>query len=94
MANKRNLKDNINYVTGELISECLTYQRFHPELSDEKLTEILQDIINFRNDAIARINHIEGKDNPQRVKEQFINIRENFKKSIELLDQLPKKHSS
>ena len=91
MASKRNLKININYITGELMSECFTYQQFHPELGDDKLAEILQGIINLRNDAIARINHIDGNKDMKRVKEQFRSIKDNFKKSVELLDQLPSK---
>ncbi len=91
MASRRLLKENINYITGELISECFTYQKFHPELGDDKLTNILQEIVNFRNEAIARLNHIEGKKEQKLVKKQFASIKENFKKSIELLDQLPEK---
>jgi len=88
MAKVRFLKKDINFITGELVSECLTYQFFHPESSVEKITDIIGEIVNNRNDLFNRINNFSEKKNPRLVKKHFSEIRKDFEKSVALLDKL------
>jgi hypothetical protein len=88
MASIRKLKKNLNYLTQELINECLAYQYFNKEADREKVAEVLNAIIENHNDMIYRINHCDVKGDKKKVKEYFRNIIKDFNKSIELLDKL------
>jgi hypothetical protein len=90
MANRKNLKKDINYLTYELIAECLTYQSFHKDLNSNTVDEVATTILENRNNLISRINHVNGKDNRKLVKEHFSSIRKDFEKSIEAMDILEK----
>ena len=91
MANIRTLKKNINYLTFDLLSECFTYQSFHPEIKPEVVNKIAVEVLNNRNDLIERINNIEGKENYKLIKSHFQKIRQDFEKSIKALEKLEQK---
>jgi len=88
MASIRKLKKNLNYLTQELINECLVYQYFNKEADPEKVAQVLAGIIENHNDLIYRIHHCNVKGNKKKVKEYFRNIINDFDKSIALLDKL------
>jgi hypothetical protein len=90
MASKRQLKKDINYLTFDLLAECFTYQFFHKDLKSEVVDDIASGILDNRNDLVARINHIDGKEDTKLVKAHFRKIREDFAKSVEMLDKLAK----
>jgi hypothetical protein len=90
MAKIRELKKDINYLTSELVSECLTFQFFHAEAPSEKVGEVISKILENRNDLIYRISHFAETKNPRLVKKHFAEIRKDFDKSIEALDNLVK----
>jgi hypothetical protein len=91
MASIRKLKKNLNYLTQELINECLVYQYFNKEADQEKVAQVLAGIIENHNDLIYRIHHCNVKGDKKKVKEYFRNIINNFDKSIALLDKLASK---
>jgi len=45
MAKIRILKKELNQLTGDLISECLTFQHFNPDIKTEKVDNIVKEII-------------------------------------------------
>jgi predicted nucleic acid-binding OB-fold protein len=90
MAKIRNLKKDVRYLTSELISEVLTYKYYHPELTDEKLSNVISDIIDINNDMLVKINNIAEPKNPKLVKKYFAEIREGFDTAINKLDELTK----
>ena len=91
MANIRNLKKNINYLTYDLLAECFTYQSFHPDIKSEVVNKIAAEILNNRNDLIERINNIESKSDHKLLKVHFQKIRQDFEKSIKALELLEQK---
>jgi hypothetical protein len=91
MANIRRLKKNLNYLTNELVSECLTYQYFNKDVDNQKVNKILSDILNNHNELIGRINNCKIKNDPKKVKEYYKEIISDFKKSIDCLDNLAAK---
>jgi hypothetical protein len=91
MASIRKLKKNLNYLTQELINECLVYQYFNKEADQEKVAQVLAGIIENHNDLIYRIHHCNVKGDKKKVKEYFRNIINDFDKSIALLDKLASK---
>jgi hypothetical protein len=95
MANRRNLKKDINWLTEEVISDCLIHMDFN-KLKDEKpLAEIINTIINKRNELFSRINQPTSniargevkKMYNQMVKEMFETTNDCFEK----LSKLPRK---
>ncbi|MFO7923929.1 MAG: hypothetical protein R6U58_09580 [Bacteroidales bacterium] len=92
MASRRELKKNIHCITFELISECLIYQHFHPDTPEEKINNIIEEVVQHRNDYLARVNNPDGKDNPELVKKHYRTIISDIRdKTIPLLDQLQDK---
>jgi hypothetical protein len=88
MASIRNLKKDINYLTDELLAECLTYAYFHKEIKAEKINKAATEIISNRNDLIKRINNIEDASSLKAVKAHFNKIRHDFGISVEALDKI------
>jgi hypothetical protein len=89
---RKDLKKNIHYISFELISECLIYRHFHPDVPDAKIDGIIEEIIRHRDDYLSRVNKPDGKDNPALIKKHYRAIVEDIqKKTIPLLDQLQEK---
>lgn len=91
MASIRKLKKKLNYLTQELINECLVYQYFNKDTDPEKVAEVLSGIIENHNDLIYRIHHCNVKGDRKKVKEYYRNIIKDFDKSIALLDKFANK---
>jgi hypothetical protein len=62
MSSKRKLKKDINYVTYELLTESFTLRHFHPTMDEGKFESVIRDLVNKRNELIARINQPELKE--------------------------------
>ena len=75
MASIKNLKKDIDNLIFEVISDCLIYGELHPDNNTDKVTGIISDAINLRNDLIARINNPDGKDDPKLVRKYYQNIK-------------------
>lgn len=80
MANKRNLKKEINYITDELFSECLFNRLYMPGSNKTKCDELMAKITHVQENLLSRVNHPDGKDNPKLV-------RKHYQKIIADLDQ-------
>ncbi|MGF1587356.1 MAG: hypothetical protein ACFCUM_18705 [Bacteroidales bacterium] len=92
MPSRKDLKKNIHYISFELISECLIYRQFNPDVPDEKVDAIIEEIIRHRDEYLSRTNKPDGKDNPALVKKHYRAIVDDIKnKTIPLLDQLQEK---
>jgi len=89
MTRIKDLKKEINYFTMELISECYTYMHFHPEESDEKVNSVVADLVNLRNELIARVNNPEEIDNHKSLKAHYKKIlKDLYEKGVSLMDKL------
>ncbi len=56
MAKIRDLKNEVNFLTYEIISDCNTYMSLHPEKSD-KAVKLVEEAVELRNTLITKINH-------------------------------------
>lgn len=90
MASIKKLKDEINYLTYDLISECFSFKNFHPEKNKEA-DEVIREIIRLRNELISRANHPEGGDEPLKLKAHFRRIWLDLGKLVSLVDGLGQK---
>lgn len=86
MANKRDLKRNINYVTSELFAECVAASLYSGKPDQGEVDGILSAIVMLNSDFIKRISHIEPGIEP---KAYFKDMIANFNKQAdEIIDQI------
>lgn len=90
MANRRDLKKDINYLTTEVVSEC--YIKHLLTNTDEKaVSELITEALNNGEEFLKRVNHPDGKLNPKLVKKYYSHLRREFmEKSSTILDKLGK----
>ncbi len=78
MASRRKLKKTVNYIISDLYSECLFQELLKPELSQDKIDPILEDIYKVRLEFVSRISHTE----PGNVKGFYKKFKEDFSKAV------------
>lgn len=87
MASRRKLKKNVNYITGELFSECLVNSMFVPGTDKVKADELMGKILLMQNDFVSRISHTE----PGNVKGFYKKFREDFNTQVNtIIDEIGK----
>lgn len=82
MANKRDLKREINFITEELVSQCLFLRDFTPDMSAEKCDNLITRILDTQEEYLRRVNAPDGKDNPQLVKKYYQKLIQDFDAAI------------
>jgi hypothetical protein len=89
MASIKQLKDDINFLTYDLINECFTYKIYHPE-KGSAADKAISEIVRLRNELIYRVNHPENKDDSRKLKSWFNKIRADLGKLVKLVEDLGK----
>ena len=59
MANRRQLKKNVNYIAGELFMECLVMRNYVPGTDKQKADDLMSNILKIQDEFISRISHTE-----------------------------------
>ncbi len=59
MANKRNLKRQINCVCGDLFAECVASSIYNAKENDDNVKNLLASILIIHNNYISRVSHPE-----------------------------------
>lgn len=85
MASVRELKKDIDYLVFEVVSDCLVYANLHIDDNTQKVSEIIEDAVELRNDLIAKVNQPEGKGDTKAVKLHFKNIRKELFTGVDKL---------
>ena len=95
MASVRGLKKDIDSLIFEVISDCFVYTGINQDDNAEKVSAIISDAVNLRNDLIARVNNPDGKDNSKIVKSYYKSVEKDLisgaDKLFERLSSLKKK---
>ena len=87
MASRRQLKKNVNYIAGELFTECLGNSMFIPGTDKEKADELMNEILKMQDDFICRVSHTE----PGNVKGFYKKFRQDFNAKVnEIIDAIEK----
>jgi hypothetical protein len=87
MASRRNLKKDINYIIGDIFTECLIYKELVPGTDQEAADALIVDLLRIDNDFNARISHTE----PGNAKEYYRTLVKDFQNQItEVIDKLTK----
>ena len=88
MAKIRRLKKDLKNLASDLIFECETYMRFHPEMDNKKSVKIISDIETRLKALIYEINHSKDKGSVK-TKDYYQKIVDKVKKElIPLLDKI------
>lgn len=71
MANKREIKKDVDYLVGEVISDCYTYLLIHGEKNRDKVIDIIGAVVEKRNELISRINNPDKSFTPKQVRDHY-----------------------
>ena len=83
MASRRELKKNVNYIAGELFTECLVNSLYVPRTDQAKVSELMGKVLEMQDEFISRISHTE----PGNVKGFYKKFHEDFDKAVgEIID--------
>ena len=87
MAKRRELKQNENYIEGELFSEYLMNSKFITGTDKKKADELMVEIMKMQDEFISRISHTE----PGNVKGFYKKFRSDFNAKVnEIIDAIAK----
>ena len=82
MANKRNLKKEINAIASALVGEYILTREFVPGVNAEKANNILVKIKELRDEFLARVGANGGKDRKQ-VKAYYKHLKSDFNAKVD-----------
>ncbi len=57
MANKREAKKNIDYMTYSVVHDCMLHLEASPNNNRDEVLKIISDILHLRNDLFYKVNH-------------------------------------
>ena len=78
MASVKNLKKDIDLVMSLVISDCFLVLEENSKVNDEKVLDIVRDVIVQHRLFRIRANHPNGKENPTMVKQHYKKIIEDL----------------
>ena len=76
MANRRNLKKNINYISSELLAECITLSLYKKDVKQEDVDSILAKILALRDEFVKKFYAQLQKEFNEQVKDIINAINE------------------
>ena len=71
MASRKKLKKTIQFVTSELITDIYFRLLMSKDIENEKIDNLVVDIMALNKEFILRVNRPDGKENPKLVKAYF-----------------------
>ncbi|RPH32582.1 MAG: hypothetical protein EHM93_08890 [Bacteroidales bacterium] len=83
MANKREIKKDVDFLVGEVISDCYTYLLINGEKNRDKVIEIIGSIVDKRNDLISRVNNQDRTFDTKQVKSHYKAINADLMAAID-----------
>ena len=71
MASRKVLKRDIDYMTSELLSDCVLYVDLYPAQPTEPVTEIINNVLLKKQEVFSKINTPTSKMEKKAVKENY-----------------------
>ncbi len=94
MANKREIKRDVNNRCYEVIYECITFLEHTPSLNQENVYQIISETVELRNDLIHRINNPESNNSDHKSRVFYNKIKKDLNEGrvsfIDRLNTLPR----
>lgn len=87
MASIRGIKNDIDYLVSEVISDCYMGLYFNPEGKREEIIAIIEEAVAFRNDLYQRVNNPVEKHNCSLVKKHYAQVRRDLMTQVDALFQ-------
>lgn len=83
MASRRKLKQTIQFVSSELITDIYFRCLMSKEIDDQKVDDLVVNIMALTREYILRVNRPDGKDNPKLVKAYFSKLFTDWQAAME-----------
>ena len=83
MASRRKLKQTIQFVSSELITDIYFRCLMSKEIDDQKVDKIAIEIMALNREFVLRVNRPDGKNNPKLVKTYFRKLFSDWQTAIE-----------
>ena len=85
MASLRGIKNDIDYLVSEVISDCYVALYFNDQSKREGIVAVIEEAVDFRNEMIQRANHPVDKQNKSLVKKHYAQMRRDMMTRIDAL---------
>ncbi|BDX38786.1 hypothetical protein CYCD_21410 [Tenuifilaceae bacterium CYCD] len=83
MANKRNLKKDVDFLVSEVVSDCYTFMLINGDKNRDKALSIIEGMLEKRNELITRINNPENKEDSKAVKAHYKAIQQDLMVAVD-----------
>lgn len=84
MANLRNLKKDIDYLSMEVISDCWTFMYLYPDKKKEECNTIIDDTIQMRDELVTKANH-PAKEDAKATRKFYTELRKELFERVDAL---------
>ena len=89
MANRRDIKKDINNVLGDVIEECYSEILYNPAKNENEINAIIDEAVNLADDLMFRVNNAQDITKGKSVKTHFNKISEDLEeKAIGFIEKL------
>jgi hypothetical protein len=85
MASRRNLKKTIKFVSSELITDIYFRCLMSKKIDDQKVDNMVIEIMALNREFVLRVNRPDGKDNPKLVKAYFRKLFSDWQTAMDKL---------
>jgi len=76
MANKREVKKDIDLLMSLVLNDCFYVLEYNNKVDQDAVMEIAADVVRKHREFRVRANHPDGKDNPKLIKKHYKNLNE------------------
>jgi hypothetical protein len=83
MANVRRLKKEIEFMSSQLICDCIDILETFEDKKDVTVLSIIEEAVLLNNTMLDRACHPEGKDNPKLVRQHYRQLKADFIKGLD-----------
>jgi hypothetical protein len=83
MATVRRLKREIEFMSSQLIGDCIDFLESFEDKKDVTVLSIIEDAVSLNNTMLDRACHPDGKDNPKLVKQHYRLLKADFIKGLD-----------
>ena len=88
MASIKNLKKDINYVLGDIIEECYTWELLNPKADTKKSDAIVEEAIAAFDKLIENVNRRDVENSKEHFKKVNLELEKTANKLIEKINKL------
>ncbi|HEY3390091.1 MAG TPA: hypothetical protein VGK38_11005 [Prolixibacteraceae bacterium] len=83
MATVRRLKKEIEFMSSQLIGDCIDYLDTFEDKKEVNVLSIIEEAVLLNNTMLDRACHPDGKSNPKLVKQHYRKIKIDFVKGLD-----------